>query len=138
MIIIFLCILTERWICKHHFLLSSTDTRKKALDSPKISIFGFWCLFMFWDVQNTIWLFFENLCLSVYLSAYMYVSKILWTLYFKNLCLEIDETLYSVAPCYILLLIRFWCISLEKSRCCSKFMISFLWLLLDKIAINCT
>ena len=30
----------------------------------------------------------------------MHHSKILWTLYLKNLRMEIDETLYSVAPLY--------------------------------------
>ena len=35
-----------------------------------------------------------------------------------------DETLYSVAPLSNLELFRFWCISLKKFRCCSKFLIS--------------
>ena len=39
--------------------------KKKILDSGKFSTSGFWWFYMFWNVLNTIWLFRENVCLSV-------------------------------------------------------------------------
>ena len=41
---------------------------KKILDSWTFLTSGFWWINMFWDVQNTIWLFLENACLSVCMS----------------------------------------------------------------------
>ena len=95
--------------------------KKKELDWLKLSTSGFRWICMFWDILNTIWPF---LNVSVCRSVCMYVSKILWTLYLKDWSSEIDETLYSVSPCYNLVLLLFWCISLKKFWCYSKFLIS--------------
>ena len=66
--------------------------KKKVKYSRKFSTSGFQWIYMFWDFLNTIWSFLGN--------VYMYVSKVLHTLYLKNLCAEIGETFYSVAPWY--------------------------------------
>ena len=40
------------------------------MDSWKFSTSGFWWIYMFWDVLNTIWPFLENVCLSVCLRNF--------------------------------------------------------------------
>ena len=55
----------------YYFLLYK---QKKVLVSCKFSISGFRGIYTFWDVLNTIWLFLENVCLSVCVP----VTKILW------------------------------------------------------------
>ena len=54
--------------------------KKKVFDSLKFAISDVRWICMFWYVLNTIWPFLENVCLS----AYMHVSKILYTLYLNN------------------------------------------------------
>ena len=45
--------------------------KKKVLDSRKFWTYGFQRTYVFWDVLNTIWLFWENTCLYVDLSLCM-------------------------------------------------------------------
>ena len=54
--------------------------KKRVLNSRKFSTTGFWWIYMFSDVLNTIWPFLEKVSLPVC----MYVSKIFWTLFLKN------------------------------------------------------
>ena len=60
----------------YFFFLSTIITffcrhKKKVLGSRKFLTSGFWWIYRFWGVLNTIWPFLENVCLSICLSVYM-------------------------------------------------------------------
>ena len=54
--------------------------KKKVLVSSKFSISSFWWIYTFWDALITIWLFLENVCLSVRLSVCLpvFVHVCMW------------------------------------------------------------
>ena len=72
--------INSKWVIFTFFYVH----KKKILGSRKFSTSGFWWIYMFWNVLNTIWPFLENVCLSVGLSVCLYASEILWALYLKN------------------------------------------------------
>ena len=52
------------------FLLCSIYIRRKYWIRESFLTSGFRCIYMFWDVLNTIWLFLENVCLSVIINVW--------------------------------------------------------------------
>ena len=54
---------------RHQYFYFLLYKKEKVLVSCKFSISGFRWIYTFWDVLNTIWLFLENVCLSVCLCV---------------------------------------------------------------------